>query len=240
MDKTSDSVKIDRLLDRQMNLWEIRKRLAAEGGEPARRELAHLEQGPWITLSKARASGWEEVARLVADHLGWQVFDHEILDAISRRSHAREAILSRLDEKGIWWLEDTLSRLAAPDYPGQPTFLIEMRKVILALARQGRTILVGRGANWLLEPAFGLRVRMIAPAPERAARLAEREGLEPDRARRRIHEDDVELAAFIRQVYQRDIDDPEGYDLILNLGSLPPDAAADAIVAALRRKLGAA
>jgi len=240
MDTTSDSVNVDRLLDRQMNLWEIRKRLAAEGGEPARRELAHLEQGPWITLSKARASGWEEVAARVAVHLGWQIFDKEILDAISRRAHSREAILSRLDEKGIWWLEDTLSRLAAPAYPGQPAFLIEMRKVILALGRQGRTILVGRGANWLLDPAYGLRVRIIAPAAYRAARLAEREKLSPEGARRRIQEDDTALAAFIRQVYQRDIDDPEGYDLIINLGSLGHEAASDAIVAALRRKLGAA
>jgi len=64
---------IDRMIDRQVALWEVRARVAAEGGEEARARLAHLEQGPWITVSKQLGSGGTDVARRVCELLGWQI-----------------------------------------------------------------------------------------------------------------------------------------------------------------------
>jgi len=114
-----------------------------------------------------------------------------------------------------------------------------MARVILALGRRGRAILVGRGANWLLDPACGLRLRLVSPLPARIARVAAGEGLAPAEARERIRQDDAARARFIRQAYREEIDDPAGYDLILNVGSLAADAAAECVLAALRHKLGA-
>ena len=44
----------------------------------------------------------------------------------------------------------------------------------------------------------------------------------------------------MRQWYHRDIDDPLGYDLILNLAAMDPDTMLDTVAAALTRKLEAA
>lgn len=239
----TEGQKVGRLLDRQMNLWDIRRRLAHEGGEPARRELAHVAEGPWITVSREIGSGWEAVTALVAEQLGWQVFDREILEEISRHANSREAILRHLDERDVNWIQDVVARLTglvSPEDIGQLGFAGHLRLVILAIGKQGRAILVGRGANWLLDPAYGLRVQFVAPAEVRVTRLAAKEGLTLDQAARRVREDDAARAGFMRQVYHRDVHDPTGYDLIVNLASLPTEAAADAIVAALRRKLGAA
>ena len=238
MKATSSTIGMAHLLDRQANLWEIRERLAREGGEPARRELAHLEEGPWITISKSLGADWEPVARHLADQLGWQIYDREILEAIAGETHARQAILARLDEHDVGWLEDTLRRLAVPDDPGQRAFLDHVARVIVTLGRKGRTILVGRGANWILDPGYGLRVRLVAPLESRVETLAAREHLPPARARAKIEEDDAARARFIRQIFGREIDDPTGYDIVLNLGSLAAPAAAEGILAALRRKLG--
>jgi cytidylate kinase len=239
MTTTYDPSSLLKILDRQMQQWEMRKRLAEQGGEAARLQFAHLDQGPWITISKSLASGWEEVARRVSGHLGWQVFDREIIEEISQNSNVREMILSRLDERGVRRLEDATLGLALPDYPGQSAFILELRNVIQAVARHGRTILVGRGANWFLDPAYGLRVRILAPLEARSARLERDEAIPAEQARRRIAVDDAQKAEFIRQAFGKDINDPSGYDMILNLGSLAPEAAADCVVAALRRKLGA-
>lgn len=239
MKATANSISMEHLLDRQANLWELRKRLAIEGGEPARRELAHLQEGPWITISKSLGVDWEPLAGRLADQLGWQIYDREILESISGETHTRQAILARLDEHDVGWLEDTLRRLAVPDDPGQRAFLDHMVRVIVTLGRQGRTILVGRGANWILDSAYGLRVRLVAPLEARVERVAAKEKLAPARARARIEEDDAARARFIRQTYGRDVGDPTGYDIVLNMGSLSPEAASDAALAALRRKLGA-
>jgi len=226
-----------RLLDRQANLWQIRQRLAEAGGEAARRELAHLQEGPWVAVSKQLASGGVELAQCVARRLDWQLYDKEILEEIARHTHARTAVLQRLDEREVGWLEDTLKSLLKRDAPGHGEFLQHMMRVIWALGRKGRTVILGRGANWLLNAQYGLRVRAVAPLELRTERLAAQERLKPAEAAARLRTDDDVRARFVRQVFSREIEDPLGYDLVLNLEGFDLQAAADTVVAALRNKL---
>ena len=237
--KTDPPGNVDQLINRQMTLWDVRQKLSREGGELARRELAHLKEGPWITLSRQSGSGGTALAGILAGKLGWQVFDKEILAAIARHDPAREKILSLLDEHAVSALQDCLSRLMDPGAVSRSVYAHDVAQIIFTLARQGRAILVGRGANWLLDPRYGLRVRVVAPLPFRAERIAGRRGIDLILAEQALRGEDVEVAAFIRQLYRREIDDATGYDLVLNLGHLETEAAADAVVTALRRKLGA-
>ena len=126
-----------------------------------------------------------------------------------------------------------------PEAVSRNVYAHEVAKLIWTLARQGRAILVGRGANWLLDPRYGLRIRVVAPLPFRVERIARLRKIEPALAEQHLRREDEELAAFIRQLYRREIDDTAGYDLILNLEHLEAEAAADAVITALRRKLGA-
>jgi len=226
-----------RLLDRQANLWEIRQRLAREGGEAARRELAHLAEGPWISISKQLGSGGVELAHCLAERLDCQVYDREILEQIEQQTHARNAILSRLDQREVSWLEDALARLLTPEGPVRMHYLHELMRVVWTLGRQGRAVILGRGANWLLDPAYGLRVRTIAPMSSRVARFAGQEEIDEGVAEARLRADDRERAGFVRQAFGRDIEDPMGYDLILNLGAISVETATDAVAAALHSKL---
>lgn len=237
MPKGIQPLHLARTLDRQFHLWEIRRTLAREGGEKARRELAHLAVGPWVTISKQLGSGGVELAALVAERLGWQVFDREIVEETAGQTEARQAILSRLDDRGVNWLQETMAKLLIRGDPGQGGFLQEMMRVIGAVAQQGKAVLVGRGANWFLEPRYGLRVRAVAPADFRARRIVEAEKIDEAAARERLREDDAAKAGFIRQVFHRDIDDPLGYDLVLNLGAIEHRVAAGIVETALRHKL---
>ncbi len=239
MGSDSERLRIERLIQRQIQQWDLRRRLAEEGGEAARREIAHLPEGPWISFAKQLGSGAGRIAQILGGKLGWQIFDKEIVEAIALETHTRERILSRLDEKAVGRFDDLLSQLVVPDHLDQITFLQEMGKVIWALARQGHVILLGRGANWFLDARYGLRVRAVAPCETRAKRVAEREGIGRQEAERRVRETDAARAAFIRQVYHRDIDDPLGYDLVLDTGALDVEAAAETVHSTLRRKLGA-
>lgn len=235
----TDPNHLERLIDRQMSLWELRRRASEHGGTAARRDLAHLAEGPWITLSKQRGSRARELGQRVAERLEWQCFDREILEAIARQSSMRDRILSRLDERAVGALEDLIAQIVVPHRPPQLAYIQEMVRVIWAMARHGNVVFLGRGANWLLDPRYGLRVRAVAPLDMRARRIATEEGLDPVSAERRVKADDETRAGFIRQVYRREIDDPLGYDLLVNLGGLGLDAAADAIIAALHAKLEA-
>jgi hypothetical protein len=239
MAKPVVSLNLDDLIDRQMQLWEVRRRLAEEGGEPAREEMVHLAEGPWLSISRQLGSGGGMLAREVAGALGWQVFDKKILAGIAEQANTRKRILSRLDEKAVSGLSDIINHLFAPESLSRGAFLREMMEVVCAIARQGRTVMVGRGVNWILDSRYGLRVRIIAPLEKRVDTLAAAEGLSRDDAMRKVRAVDDQKRAFVRQVYGKDIEDPLGYDLILNLADLDREAARGIVLAALRRKLRA-
>jgi cytidylate kinase len=103
--------------------------------------------------------------------------------------------------------------------------------------KQGSAVILGRGANWFLDPRFGLRVRIVAPMERRVAAVARELDLPSARAERRVRAYDAGQAAFIRQVFDHDIDDPLGYDLVLNLEALDLEPAVRIAISALRREL---
>jgi len=227
---------VEELVARQARLWEIRTHLSDLGGEPARQALVHLDQGPWIAISRQIGSGGEEVARRLSERLGWQVFDREILQAIAERSGTTEEILSRLDEQATGKIERALRQYLDPG-PAQSNFVWEMMRVMGALAHKGKVILLGRGANFFLDSRYGLRPRIIAPFPLRIERVARARGIPPSEAEREVRAIDLSQERFIRQVFDRDIHDPAHYDLIVNTGELDSDTVAEALLCSLRKKL---
>jgi cytidylate kinase len=227
---------LESIVQRQMAFWDIRRRLA-DTGAVAVRDFPQLEEGPWLSVSRQLGSGGKELAARLSGELGWQAYDREILDAIGRDTEVRTEILSRLDEHAVGAFNDYVVQLMHSANPGQATYLESMTRVVWGLARQGNAIILGRGANWFLKPEFGLRLRVTASTERRAAAVARHDGLSIGDAERRVTEHDDEQEAFVRQVYHRSIDDPRGYDLILNLDGLDVEAAAEAVLAVLHAKL---
>lgn len=228
---------VESLIDRQMRMWEVRQKLAAEGGEAARRELVHLEQGPWVTVSRQIGSGGVEIAEAAAAALGWQLYDREIVAGIAEHTHLREQVLGRVDGRSSSWLSDYLNHLLTPESISQDTFAREMIEVVWAIAREGRAVLVGRGANWLLDPQYGLRVRVVAPTEVRVATVARHQDVSTEEAGRVVRQRDEQTRSFIRQTFDRDINDPAGYDLVINTAHLSVSSAAGVVQSALRGKL---
>ncbi|MDX1389856.1 MAG: cytidylate kinase-like family protein [Acidobacteriota bacterium] len=232
----ADSPHIERIIERQMKLWEVGRRLADEGGDAARAALAHLQEGPWVSVSRQLGSGGTDFARRLADRLGWQTFDHEILKMIAEATASREQVLRGLDEHSWNRFQDYLTSMVV----GSPTrsgFIVELIRVVWGLARKGNAVLLGRGANWFLDPCYGLRIRVVAPVESREALLVRERGVSEVEARVLVARNDVDQAAFIRETFARDIDDPLGYDLVLNTGGLDLEVAVDIASAALSRKL---
>jgi cytidylate kinase len=233
MAKRSD---IEQILDRQVRSWEVRRRLSGEGGEAAREALAHLTDGPWLTVSRQLGARGTELAQNIARELDWQVYDKEILKAIAEDDPSRERILSRLDQTAIKPFQELLARLLVIE-TSQVVFVRELNQVVWGLAKQGQAIILGRGANWFLDPQFGLRVRTVAPLEARVERVAGRDGTSTDTARKKIRDHEEQRRKYIEQYYGRSIDDPVGYDLIVNVSELSLQTATEVVLTALRRKL---
>jgi cytidylate kinase len=110
-------------------------------------------------------------------------------------------------------------------------FAALLESVVLQYAQNDNVVLVGRGANLLLRlvPAV-LRVRTTAPLELRAQRIANREGLELDRARQLATVVDRQRRAYVAHVFGADWASPLNYDLVLNMGRLSLEQAAATVL----------
>ncbi len=224
---------IEELAARQGLFSEVRRK-SLETPAPGTR----VGEGPWITVSRQLGSWGLPLATGVADALGWRTYDREILAAIAAETRSQEVLLERYDEQAVREFDEYLAPLIIPDDPGHARYVVELAAVIARIARQGRAVLVGRGAHLVLSPACGLRIRAVGALDARIAEVARLGEVPPAEARRIVSENDQAQRDFIRQTFRREIDDSSGYDLVLNVIDMGLDAALQTVLAAAKAKLG--
>ncbi len=96
-------------------------------------------------------------------------------------------------------------------------------------------VIYGRGGQDLLKDINSvLRTRVIAPFEVRVERWAEREWLDPDRARYLVRKSDQQRAGFIKYYFDRDWEDSTSYDLVINTQRLSEDMAVQVICASVK------
>jgi cytidylate kinase len=235
----NESSSLGHLIDRQVSRWESTSRVPVED-RSVRETTGRLPEGPWIAISTQLGAGGAAFASALGERLGWRVFDKQIVEEIAKSTQTKEKVLSRLDGHAVGAVEDFVAHLFVPGHPGRSAYNLEMMRAVWAIAREGKAIMVGRGANWLLDPRYGLRVRAIAPTDKRVEWIERSRGLSATDALRQIEADNADRAKFVRQVFKQDIDDPLGYDVVVNLGALGLEPAVELVLAALSSKLRAA
>jgi cytidylate kinase len=208
--------------------------ILARGAEERRvAELRERTFGPFVTISRQAGSGGGEVSRLVGARLGWPVLDRELVEDLAERLRLSPQLLALMDETKSGWFRDTILNLLNSRLLLQDSYVSMLGKVIAMAAFDGRTVIVGRGANLMLPREHGLRVRVVAPVHARVARLGERMRLSAEAAEKRIEEVDQSREEFIRRHFHTSVDDPRHYDLVIDSSVFGFDGLADVICRAL-------
>ena len=101
------------------------------------------------------------VAQEVGRRLGWQVYDHELLERIAAEHGLRVSLLESLDERRQSWLVEWMEGFSQKLHVGETGYVHHLTQTILSLGAHGGCVIVGRGAGLLLAPATTLRVRLI-------------------------------------------------------------------------------
>ena len=229
---------IGKLIERQVTTAELLRRLQTPAQSPGHRMINGVAYGPCLLVSRARGSGGDRVARKVGEHLGWQVFDREIVDEIAQRSHVREQLVQSVDERTRSTWEETFRSMVAPEEIGGDMYRLYLHDVLQALGHHGNAVIIGRGAQYLLPPQCALRLRLVAPLDVRVANVASQQAIPVDQARRIVLKSDSDRATFIERTFRKDAGSPLNYDLVLNTGELTVEQAAAIVLTALREKLG--
>src|SRR2546421_11937723 len=118
-----------------------------------------------ITVSREYGAGGGEVARRLAETLGWELLDRELLHQAAAVEHVPDADLEKLDEKALRLID----RLRL--HPPHERYMHGLREAARSALDRGNVVLVGRGTRQLLGDAPDvLHLRLVAPKDWRVQR----------------------------------------------------------------------
>jgi cytidylate kinase len=145
----------------------------------------------------------------------------------------RTRLYEKMDERDTNWLESMIRNLLQGEYRKED-YLYRLSEAVLALARQGPAVFLGRGADFVLPQDRGLRVRLMAPDETRIGMYAKQHNCDEDTARAEIARIEREREDFFRRCFGKMRADPTRFDLMVNLGRMSQPEAVEVILAALR------
>ena len=171
-----------------------------------------------ITISREMGSGGIPIVEQAAETLGYRLVNGESIKEIAAKYGLTDEGLLQVDEKPPVFIEK-LDRKIELD-------MHKIQLIVLEEALKGDLIIYGRGGQDLLAGINSVfRVRVITPFEERVERWAEREWIDPDLAYSLVRKSDQQRAGFIKYYFDRDWNDPLGYDLVINTSRLSHEMA---------------
>lgn len=215
---------IEALVDEQARRWQL-----------VRHERQAEARGPVVTVTGLHGAGDAEVARKLAEDLGLDLFDREIIHRIADSTHLSERVVSSLDEKHRELLTDWLAAIAGRSYLSPAEYRYHLSRIVGTVAHHGGAVILGRGAHLILGQGAALRVLLVAPLEARVRTVTAHEGLSEPEARHRIATIESDRRAFLLTHFHADLADPTHFDLVVNTAVLGVEGACAAIQAALAR-----
>ncbi|WP_298038659.1 cytidylate kinase family protein [uncultured Desulfuromonas sp.] len=171
-----------------------------------------------ITISREMGSAGIPIAHKAAEQLGYTLVDGDAIKKMAPAYGLSPEALEKADEKPPLFVDELDEKIEVD--------LHQIELIVLEYALKGNVIIYGRGGQDLLRTIQSVfRVRIIAPFEERVERWAEREWLDPDYARILVRRSDQQRGGFIKYYFDRDWEDPLGYDLVINTLRLSEDTA---------------
>lgn len=201
-----------------------------------------------VTISREYGSGGGEIAARLAERLGWQLIDHEVVVQVAQSLGVSVEEAEVHDERA----ESLASRIITSLQMIQPLVPVvspvpmatdpmayqdALQHVIDGAIATGHVVIVGRGAQVLLARRRDVfHVRIIAPLESRIAYVMQREGLDAAAAQARVQLKDRDRLRYLQSQYNLNPENAHLYDIVVNTAILDLDSAVDILVLALERK----
>ncbi len=217
------SKSINKLIDEQIKRWEL----------DLKKEAPVQKSTTVITISRECGSQGYEVAEYLGRQTGFDLFHHEIVEAMVETSKNSRVLLETLDEKGMNVVDDVVSDFINAHHLWPDEYSKLLFRIINTIGKHGRAVILGRGANCILSNQNIFRVRIVAPLAKRIAFIQHSMDLNRDDAQKYIISTDANRSAYVKRYCNCDTTDPANYDMVLNAGTLSVERAVQVIMCAL-------
>lgn len=180
-----------------------------------------------ITIEREYGCGGGEIAELVANRLGWKLWDQRLTEEIARLANCSKAVVEAREEKNDPLYYRLFKSFLRGSYEGSinapklnlvdsETILKTTRRVVERAAEHGNCVIVGRGSQQFLKNRSDtLRVFLYAPREDKVRRLLARGKTEKE-AEDLVESVDRERADFIRKYFKVEWPDRGVYHSMVN------------------------
>ncbi|MBO4211482.1 MAG: cytidylate kinase-like family protein [Oscillospiraceae bacterium] len=129
-----------------------------------------------LTISREFGSGGRELGKRMADLLGWDYYDREIIDAVAAEKGMDANYVNAVLERHEWWaVPITFRRSFTVSTAPNTDLLVKEKEVIERIGKSGRScILVGRNADFFLRDYEPFRLFVCAEMEAKIRRCRER------------------------------------------------------------------
>src|ERR1700741_4426045 len=139
-----------------------------------------------VTIEREYGSGGGEIAQLLADRLGWTLWDQVLTEEIARLAKGPQTVVEVREERNDPLYYRLLKSFMRGSYEGSlnapklnlvdsENILKITQRVVLHAAESGNCVIVGRGSqHFLREREDTLRVFIYAPRENKVRRLLSR------------------------------------------------------------------
>lgn len=190
-----------------------------------------------ITIGRQNGSGGREIGKKLADALGIDFYDKELIQMAAKKTGIHEELCEEVEETPTNSLLYTLSTGASlwggrvpvgSELPLTDRIFIAQAEVIKQLAREGSCVIVGRCADDILKNNPNcIKVFIHADMRYRLERMERLHDMNEEKALRAIRRMDKKRANYYNYYTDRKWGDVNGYTICLNSGELGIDGCVE-------------
>jgi cytidylate kinase len=199
-----------------------------------------------ITISRQFGAGGRTLGEMVAEKLGYELYDNEVIQMVSIQAKVSADSVDALEKEtgGIFkkvitdivpkGLKDLIvSR--KQETIDEEIYIDILQKIIIEIAVDGNAVIIGRGSQYILKDYDDVyHVLITADTEDRVKFLKEKYDLHHDQAVRAVSQDDKRRSNLYRKFGETDYDQPERYHIVLNTSKANFETARDLICALVK------
>ncbi len=181
-----------------------------------------------VTIGREFGTGGRQIATELAEMLGVQLYDRQLLDTIKERYNMTQEEIDQVKAvKPSWWYESV-----SADMYKDEEFLVR------SLAHKESCVLLGRtGFHIFRDEPCAFKVFLRADRTYRRDKVMRRLNIDEDSAEALIDKVDEARENFTKTFSGKTRYDARNYDLVLNVTDLEPKEVARFIADCVQRKI---
>ena len=194
-----------------------------------------------ITISRHFGAGGRTLGEMVAEKLGYQFYDNEVIQMVSIHAKVSTDSVDDLEQQAHGVFKKFISDIVPKGLKDlmisrkqetidEEIYVDILRKIIVEIAEDGNAVIIGRGSQYILkdhDDAFHLLI--TADRDDRVKFLVQKYNLTQAQAVRAVNQDDNRRANLYRKFGETGYDQSDNYHMTLNTSQLDFETACELI-----------